>query len=121
MTLVFLVHGWLAEMVVLDVVGHSLRLGWFFALVTVLGQWFPTLSNRGWERAEGFKIEHAIVGVAHCASLGFSNTGGMLVAYNTYSLFKSSKVVFVMFISWLTLGSHVTPTEVGWGLGLMFG
>ena len=100
-TIVFLVHGWLAELLVISVVNNNYRLGWFFALLTVLGQWLPTIPKLGWRKTDGFRIEHGIVGVAHCVSLGMSNTGGMLVEYNTYSLFKSSKVVFVMIISWI--------------------
>ncbi|KAH9256429.1 hypothetical protein BASA81_005343 [Batrachochytrium salamandrivorans] len=120
-TVVFLMHGWLAEMLVISVVNNGYSLGWFFALLTVLGQWLPTLPRSGWKRTDGFRMEHMVVGFAHCFSLGMSNSGGMLVEYNTYSLFKSSKVVFVMLVSWLLLGVHASPQELFWGLGLMAG
>jgi hypothetical protein len=119
-TLIFLLHGWISEMLVISVVSNHFKLGWFFALLTVIGQWIPTIPRRGWNKSE-FRVEHIIVGVAHCLSLGMSNSGGMLVEYNTYSLFKSGKVVFVMLVSWLTLGVQPSPQELSWGLGLMAG
>ena len=120
-TFIFLMHGWLAEMVVLSVVENHLRLGWFFALITVVGQWVPAVMKRGWEKSDGFRIEHAIVGVAHCLSLGLSNTGGLMVEFNTFSLFKSAKVVFVMAVSWGLLSVSPSVEEWMWGLGLMAG
>jgi len=120
-TLIFLMHGWLAELVVLAVVENKLRLGWFFALVTVVGQWVPALAKRGWEKSDGPRFEHVIVGVAHCLSLGMSNSGGLLVEFNTFSLFKSAKVVFVMAVSLAFLGVAPSPQEWMWGLGLMVG
>ena len=119
-TMIFLMHGWLAEMLVISVVNNGYSLGWFFAFLTVLGQWIPTLPRKGWNKSE-FRIEHAIVGTAHCLSLGMSNSGGMLVEYNTYALFKSSKVVFVMMVSWATLNVQPSTQEIMWGLGLMIG
>jgi len=119
-TIIFLCHGWIAEMLVISVVNNGYSLGWFFAFLTVIGQWLPTLPKRGWAKST-FRAEHAIVGVAHCVSMGMSNSGGMLVEYNTYSLFKSSKVVFVMMVSWATLGVQPSSQELMWGIGLMLG
>jgi len=120
-TVIFLIHGWLAEYVVLKVVQESLTLGWFFALVTVIGQWVPAVMKRGWEKGNGLVIEHVIVGVAHCVALGLSNTGGFLVEYNTYALFKSSKVVFVMFVSGIFFQHEISFGELAAGLGLVGG
>lgn len=120
-TFVFLLHGWIAEFLVTSVVNNGYSLGWFFALLTVLGQWLPTIPGRGWDKTDGFRSEHGIVGIAHCVSLGMSNSGGMLVEYNTYALFKSAKVVFVMIVSWFMLGVQASPQELIWGVGLMVG
>jgi len=113
---IMMIQSLIVEEIILTMKAEGFKLGWFFSFLNALATFFISClkSDRKFMQGlrENMTAEHIIAGSAYSLAQGMAGVSTIFLRFNTVTVFKSSKVVFVMLMSHLILGEPITRTAI---------